>query len=282
LREKFSASTFLDDARKHRTTSSTAPVGLLLATPPREDDADNPVRVMFAGHNTRLAQQLTTRFGIAPLDAYGSTEAGFPLVRRSPDESASMGWLRPGYSVRVVDGDGNDVEPGEVGELLVRPPARELMMREYLGRPDATAAAWDGEYYRTGDAVVANADGSFTFQDRMRDTIRRLGENISSQQVEDVVAADPEVGACAVLGVPDRIAGQEVMLVVQPREPDAVTDPAALFGRLTATLPKYMLPAYIAVVDELPLTPTHKVQKTGLLDTIDISTAWRSPQLRGR
>jgi crotonobetaine/carnitine-CoA ligase len=255
---------------------------LMLGTPEQPDDADNPLRVVFPGQNAKLANKFAKRFDFTRLDAYGSTEAGFPIARRvtAGAENDVMGWLRRGYSARVVDANGDDVADGEVGELVVRPPSRELMMREYLGRPDATAAAWAGEFYRTGDAVIRGADDCFTFVDRMKDTIRRMGENISSQQVEVAVAVDLQVGSCAVLGVPDKVAGQQVLLAVQPREPGEVIDPAALYERLTESLPRYMLPAYIVIVDELPLTPTNKVQKTGLLEQLDLSAAWASPQLR--
>jgi crotonobetaine/carnitine-CoA ligase len=282
LKEKFSGSTFLDEVRKHRCTSCTVGASLMLATPEHPDDADNPLRVVFPGQNAKLANKFAHRFGFTRLDAYGSTEAGFPIARRvtAGAENDVMGWLRRGYQARVVDVDGNDVADGEVGELLVRPPARELMMREYLGRPDSTTAAWDGEFYRTGDAVIRDGEDCFRFVDRMKDTIRRMGENISSQQVEVAVAVDLQVGACAVLGVPDQHAGQQVLLAVQPREVGEVIDPAALYQRLTASLPRYMLPAYIVIADELPLTPTNKVQKSGLLEQFDLSVAWQSPQLR--
>jgi crotonobetaine/carnitine-CoA ligase len=282
LKEKFSGSTFLDEVRKHGCTSCTVGAALMLGTPERPDDADNPLRVVFPGQNARLANTFAARFDFTRLDAYGSTEAGFPIARRVTAGAANdvMGWLRRGYTARVVDADGNDVADGEVGELLVRPPAPELMMREYLGRPDASAAAWDGDFYRTGDAVIRGGDDCFSFVDRMKDTIRRMGENISSQQVEVAVGVDLQVGACAVLGVPDRLAGQQVLLAVQPREPGDVIDPASLYERLTGSLPRYMLPAYIVVVDQLPLTPTNKVQKTGLMDRFDLSKAWTSPQLR--
>lgn len=281
LREKLSGSTFLDEVRAHGATSCTVAAAMMLSLPEADDEADNPLRIVFPGQNAKLAKRFADRFGFSRLDAYGSTEAGFPLVRRQPGDSEAdvMGWLRRGYSARVVDAVGVDVADGEVGELLVRPPARELMMREYLGRPDATAAAWDGDHYRTGDAVIRNPDGSYRFVDRMKDTIRRMGENISSQQLEVAVAAELPIEACAALGVRDRVAGQEVLLVVQPREGEQL-DPAAMFERLRETLPRYMLPAYISIVDELPLTPTHRVQKTGLLERVDLSTAWTAPQRR--
>ena len=107
----------------------------------------------------------------------------------------------------MVGPDGAAAPDGAVGELWVRPPARELMLLEYLNQPAATAAATAGGWYRTGDAVVRHADGTFTFVDRMPDTIRRNGENISSTAIETVICNDPAVGECAGLGVPDPIAG---------------------------------------------------------------------------
>jgi carnitine-CoA ligase len=125
-------------------------------------------------------------------------------------------------------------------------------------------------------------DGEFEFLDRKRDTIRRLGENISASAVESVVAADPEVADCAVLGVPDPVAGYEVLLVVVPRHAagDGGFDPSALYVRLSDQLPRYARPAYIVVRSALPKTPTHKVRKTGLLDALDIGSAWRPPTRR--
>jgi crotonobetaine/carnitine-CoA ligase len=280
LKEKFSASSLLDDARRHGCTSMTVNAALVLATPERADDADNPVRTAYAGHNATIARRFAERFGVHVLDAYGSTEVGFPIVARSlPDDGRPgfPGYLRPGYEARVVDTDGNDVGPGRPGELQIKPPARPMVMLSYLNRPDATAAAFDGDWYRTGDAVVRDDDGGFRFVDRIRDTIRRMGENISSSQVEAVVAADADVAACAVVGVPDRVAGQEVLLAVVPAAPTTF-DPAALYARLTDQLARYMLPAYVVVCEDLPRTPTLKVQKTGLLETLDLAAAWRPPQ----
>jgi crotonobetaine/carnitine-CoA ligase len=147
------------------------------------------------------------------------------------------------------------------------------MMLGYLHRPDATAAAFDGDFYRTGDAVIRHPDGEFEFIDRLRDTIRRHGENISSSMVEAVVATDPTVAVCAVLGVPDPVAGQEVLLAVVPSTPQF--QPGELWERLRQHLPRHALPAYVVVRAALPLTPTGKVRKTGLLDQLDLSSAWR-------
>jgi carnitine-CoA ligase len=286
LRERFSASAFLSDVRAFGCTSTTVQSGLVLATPESADDADNPLRIAYAGHNSALARRFGARFGVHVIDAYGSTEAGFPIVRRwLPDGGGSRcGRLRRGYQARVAGPDGGEVPDGTAGELWILPPARPLVMLEYLHRPDVTAAAFAGEWYRTGDVVVRHPDGEFQFVDRMRDTIRRLGENISASAVESVVAADPGVADCAVLGVPDPVAGHEVLLAVVPLDGggdgDGEFDPSALYTRLSDQLPRYALPEYIVVCETLPKTPTHKVRKDGLLQTLDTGSAWRPPSRR--
>jgi crotonobetaine/carnitine-CoA ligase len=280
LRERFSASAFLDDVRAGGCTSTTAQTALVLSTPEREDDADNPLRVVFSGGGRGVALDavFARRFATHVLQSYGSTEAGFPLVLRTPPPDLDHRWVgrpRPGYDLRVVGPEGVDVADGDVGELWVRPPARELMLLEYLNQPEATAAATAGGWYRTGDTVLRHPDGHVAFVDRVRDTIRRHGENISSTAVEAVVGGDPAVAECAVVGVPDPVAGQAVALVVVPA-PEGC-DPAALYDRLLDQLPRHALPGYVVVTDALPRTPTHKVRKAALTESLDLAAAWRPP-----
>jgi carnitine-CoA ligase len=278
LRERFSASAFLADVRAHGCTTTTAYAALVLATPERPDDADNPLRVVFGNHPA-LDARFAARFGARTISAYGSTEAGFPLLARRPSPDETRRWrgtARRGYTARVVDGQGAEVPHGQIGELEIRAPSRPLVMLEYVGDPAATAAAFDGEWYRTGDAVIRHADGQIEFVDRLRDTIRRHGENISSAAVEAVVLADDDVLECAALGVPDPVAGQEMVIAVMPR--DAATfDPADLYERLTRRLPRAFLPSYVVLCDDLPRTATNKVRKVGLAERLDLITAWRPP-----
>jgi crotonobetaine/carnitine-CoA ligase len=279
LRERFSASSFFDDVRRHGCTTTTVQPALVLATPERTDDRDNPLRIVFGSHNPTLSRRFADRFDVYVIDAYGSTEVGFPIIRRwqCEDSEKSCGRLRRGYSARVVDADGIDVGDGQVGELWIRPPARPLVMLSYLNHPEASAAAFSGDWYRTGDALIRRADGTFVFVDRLRDTIRRMGENISASEIETIADTHPEVNGCAALAVPDPVAGHEVLLAVEP-DRGARLDPAELFTWLTDRLPRYMLPAYIAAVDVLPRTPTGKVAKTGLAATIDLATVWNAPR----
>ena len=279
-RERFSASAFLADVRAHGCTITTAMAAILLAQPERDDDSDNPLRIVFGGHHTEQRANFAERFATVALDAYGSTEVGFPLILREPVPDGSRAWcgrLRPGYTARVVDADGNDVTSGAAGEMWIRPQHRSIIMKEYLGQPDATDRAFVGEWFRTGDLVSLHADGNVEFLDRMTDTIRRHGENISASAVEAVVENHPDVAACAVLGVRDAVAGHEVLLLAQ----STTLSEAELYDWLHDRVPRYARPRYVMVTGELPRTPTGKVRKTGLADTVDLLTVW-SPATRNQ
>lgn len=288
LRERFALHEFWDDIRRHRCTSTTAFIAILLGLPEREDDLDHPLRVVLAGQFGRQTERFTERFGARVVTCYGSTEVGFPISIRWPKAIPATGpvprdcgWLRRGYEARIVDERGSDVPDGESGELWIRPQARELIMLGYNGSPEKTASAIVDGWYRTGDALIRHADGCFEFVDRLRDTIRRLGENISASALEAVVLGDEAVQECAAVGVPDDVAGEEVLLVVVAK-PDADADPAALYARLEQELPAYMRPAYLLVAGEevIPRTPTKKIRKVALLDAVDLEAAWRPPRRR--
>lgn len=280
LREKFALEHFWPDVHRHRCTSTSVGIvaPLLLSQPARPGDADNPLRVVLVGSVNRDSHRFIERFGCVGAALYGSTEMGFPIGARPipPGDTEITGWLRPGYRCRIVDHDGADVGPGQVGELWLQPPDRRMMLREYLGQPERTAAAIVDGWYRTGDAVrLRERDGAIVFVDRLRDTIRRFGENISASELEKVVLADAEVLECAAVAVPSAITGADVLLVVVP-QPGTKLQPADLAARLDQALPRYMRPSHIAVVEELPKTPTNKVRKVGLAASIDLSTAWHA------
>jgi crotonobetaine/carnitine-CoA ligase len=288
LRERFSLHDFWGDVCRHGCTSTTAFVPLLLGLPEREDDRENPLRVVLAGQSGRQTERFSERFGAQVVTCYGSTEVGFPIATRWPKplpESGPVprdcGWLRRGYAARIVGEDGQEVPDGTSGELWIRPPSSSLMMRGYNGLPEKTASAIVDGWYHTGDALIRHPDGCFEFNDRLRDTIRRMGENISSSSLEAVVLGDDEVQDCAAIGVSDEVAGQEVFLLVVPRQGRTI-DPEALSERLEGELPRYMQPAYVLIVEDaaVPRTPTNKIRKVALLDAFNLEDAWRSPRVR--
>jgi len=282
MRERFSRSEILEDARRYRISVGTIIASLVLTLPPSPTDEDNAFRYVFTGHSPLLGEQWGERFGVRGFDCYGSTEIGFPIVRLEPPrdlERLWMGKVRPGWEAKVVDGDGRIVPDGESGELWIRAGSRLMVMQGYLNQPEATDAAFEGDWYKTGDIVIRHDDGNFEFLDRARDTIRRLGENISSTAVETAIEKHPDIALAAVVGVPDRIAGREVLVVVEP-EPGVSLPEEELYAWLQAAVPKHALPRYLMVVPELRRTPTGKVLKKKLLAEVDLATAWTPPSVR--
>jgi crotonobetaine/carnitine-CoA ligase len=283
FRERFSASQFWSDVRLHHCTTTTVQSALLMGVPEDPQDRDNPLRVAFGSHNAVLNARFADRFGVHLLMAYGSTEVGFPLLTRWAPSDTNRRWcgrLRRGYQARVVDESGSDLPDGQPGELWIEAPSRVLALREYLDRPDLTEKAFSESWYRTGDMVIRHPHGEFEFIDRLRDTIRRLGENISSSALEAVIDSDLEVEACAVVGEPDPVFGHRVVVVVTAKE-GAEIDPPALHERLIERLPRYMLPSRIVVCDALPMTATNKVRKTNLLGSLsDGAVDWEAPTRR--
>ena len=275
FREKFSIQSFWDDIKKFGCTSTTALAPLLLGAPERPDDLENPLRVCFGGPSGPTNRRFGERFGLSMVSCYGSTEAGFPIVLRWPDPDGGCGVLRRGYQAKITDEDGRELPDGEPGELWIKPPAPPLVTLGYLNQPELTARSLVDGWYRTGDSLIRWPDGHFEFVDRLRDTIRKNGENISSSALETVVVTDPEVLECVAIGVPNDLTGQDILLAVIPR-PEAQLDPAELFGRLLDRLPRYMHPAYIVVADAFPRTPNGKARKVGLLEQLDLEHAWRS------
>jgi crotonobetaine/carnitine-CoA ligase len=133
-------------------------------------------------------------------------------------------------------------------------------MSGYDGMPERTLEAWDGLWFHTGDRARRDADGLHFFLDRMKDSIRRRGENISSFEVERLVGGHPAVSEVAAVGVPSELGEEEVKVVVVARD-GARVEPEELLRHCADRMPYFMVPRYVEVVDELARTPTNKVEK---------------------
>jgi len=270
LRGRPSVAHFWPDMARYGCTSTT--FGALAALLLEQDaPAGHRVRWVFMAPRGELSLRVQEKFGVQVLANYGSTEVGFPILNRRYDETTAnvSGWPRDGYQVRIVR-DGRDVPEGEAGELWIRARDRAVMFSGYLGR---TGDPLEDGWFRTGDVVTRREDGGIVFVDRVRDIIRRFGENISSVAVESIVATDPEVLDCAAVASPSEVCGEEVLLVVSPESLDA----PALFERLSGRLPRYALPAYIAVRPALPKTPTGKVAKHEIGVSAADAGVWETP-----
>ena len=260
LRDRFSASAFWDDVRATAcvTAALVGPMtALLAAAPSRADDADTPLRHVILGPMIPDIEKFEARFGVRAATGYGQTETGMALTtgwEHGPWQNC--GRARADYpwpEVRIVDEYDEPVAPGAVGELVVRSAEPWSLNVGYYRMPEQTAAAWRNGWFHTGDAFRCDADGWYYFVDRLRDTIRRRGENISSFEVETLVAEHPAVTECAAIGVPAALGEDDVMIAVIVDDPSSF-DPAELIRFLTPRIPKFMLPRYVEVVTDLPRT----------------------------
>jgi crotonobetaine/carnitine-CoA ligase len=202
------------------------------------------------------------RFGItAVATGYGLTE-GSTIIRAPVGhaEPGPAGWLRPDFEARLVDEHDIEVAPGDVGELVVRSRDPWSVMDGYHQMPEATVAAWRNQWLHTGDAFRCDASGRWTFIDRLKDAVRRRGENVSSFEVESEINAHPAVLESAVIAVPSEHSEDEIMACVVLR-PGQALSAAALLDFLDPRMPYFMVPRYLEFFDQLPKTPTEKIQK---------------------
>ncbi len=250
---------------------------MLLSAPAAALDRQHAVRIGFgAGVDRQLHAAFEARFGFPLLEAWAMTETGSAacvMAHRDPRHVGTSCFGRPDGAMqwRLVDEMGQDVPTGAAGELLVRaagPSPRRGFFCGYLKDEAATAEAWAGGWFHTGDIVRADADANLYFVDRRKNVIRRSGENISAVEVEGVLNRHPLVKASAVAAVPDAVRGDEVLACVVTHEPVLPESRAAAAGSIVeyalAQLAYYKAPGYVAFVDALPLTPSQKIQRAEL------------------
>lgn len=236
----------------------------LLKADPRPDDRDHTVKKAFMVPLTGDAPAFTERFGVDIYTIFNMTEISSPIVSEAnPKKIGTCGRVRDGVDVRLVDRNDCEVAIGEIGEMLVRTDRPWAMNSGYNANPEATAEAWRNGWFHTGDAFRRDEDGYFYFVDRMKDAIRRRGENISSFEVEADVCSHPAVREAAAVAVPSEFSEDEVMVIVAP-VPGQKLEARQLAEFLIDTMPYFMVPRYIRILDELPKTPSAKVMKADL------------------
>jgi crotonobetaine/carnitine-CoA ligase len=270
-------------------------VGFCSVTPALAKEPPDPrrqgLRLAWAGTMAMPAElhaALEERLGGTPVrEMYGLTETGaalaMPVAVDWMTGSGSCGLPVAFRRLRVADADGHDVPVGQTGELWIGGPG---LMLGYYGREAATAEAFRDGWFRTGDLVRRDADGFHTVLGRIKDVIRRSGENISAVEIETVLAGLPEVVEAAALPVPDALRGEEVKVCLALRSGlgPAEVPPERVLEFCRARLARFKLPRYIAYVPELPKTPSGKVAKQALrlpgadlrLDAYDaVDALWR-------
>ena len=184
-----------------------------------------------------------------------------------------MGRIRPGFHASVVDEEDNAVPNGTPGELVLRADTPFAMASGYFGMPDATVASWRNLWFHTGDRVVQDADGFFFFMDRLKDAIRRRGENISAYEVEQVLLSHPAIANVAVFAVASELAEDEVMAAVVLHEGEALAG-ETLLDFCKPRLAYFAIPRYVSFETVLPTTENGKVRKYVLRERGLTATTW--------
>ena len=269
LLPRFSASGFLDSARRHGATEFNA-IGamleILMRQPERPDDAETDLRLCYTGPSPAREWQeaFERRFGLRVVCGYAMSESPYGLIwRHGTRPFGTLGSVRqhPTLGVineaRVVDEEGKELGEGETGELLLRNP---VVTPGYWGMPEETAAAIVDGWLHTGDLVTVNADDTYTFVSRLKEVLRRRGQNLSPAEVEDVIGSHPDVVEVAVVGVPSELTEDEVKAYVVG-VPGRPLDFAELREWTATQLSAFKVPRFWQAVDDLPRTPTSRVAK---------------------
>jgi len=266
----FSVHSFWDRCRHYGATQVFTLGAMhiyLWQAPPGPDDRRNSVRhATMIPLPEALIGAFKERFGIETLDqGYGQSEV-LGLLHRpdegKPHKPGSLGQPLDGIQATLLDDDDREVAPGEVGEFCVRPIEPHVLFNGYYGNPEATLRATSNLWYHTGDLGRRDEDGDWFFVDRKADFIRYKGRNVSSFAVEAAVAAHPAVAECAAHGVRAAELEHEAEIkVCVVRKPGQALAPEELARFVNDTAPYFFVPRYIEFVDELPRTPTLRVQK---------------------
>ncbi|MCK9917342.1 AMP-binding protein [Microbacteriaceae bacterium K1510] len=269
LAESFRGPTFWQDVKRTGCNRILGLISSMTSYLAKAVPAGEPCPFDFAMMSPITAE--TVKFakdqGFGYFSAYSMTELSVPVLSDvNSGVLGSCGRPRSGVECRVVDANDIEVPQGGVGELIVRTDWPWTNNVGYLNDPIATANAWRNGWFHTGDAFRQDEEGNFYFVDRLKDSIRRRGENISSVEVELEVASYPGVMEAAVIGVPSAYGDEEVMVVLAPL-PGHTVDPAQLTAFLLQRLAHFMVPRYVRIVDALPKTPTNKIKKHELRET---------------
>ncbi|HSV83286.1 MAG TPA: AMP-binding protein [Ramlibacter sp.] len=266
LQRRLSISTFWQEVRTHGVTNFLGVGGIcnmLISRPESPDDGNTTIRTIYAVPDPAdIHEELERRFKCRITTVFGSTEAGLPLFRgvNDPYRPTSCGRQSPYYEVQVVDEDDNPAPVGVSGEIVVRPKRPYLVGSGYIGMPERTVKAWRNLWLHTGDRGHVDAEGFFYFDDRLSDSIRRRGENISSYEVEAIVSKHPGVSEVVAVAAASEVGEDEVRVLVIARQGHSLQAQDVL-QHCCRHMPYFMVPRFIDVVDDLPRTATAKVEK---------------------
>lgn len=273
VRDGFSLSNFWSDLRTFGCTATQLFPQLatgLLMQPELPSDADNPLQFVWCFPAFPEVDQFKKRFAVERIaTGFGMTEIGGPIVNR---DTTSLNWTNSGsvvdnpsgIEVKLVDEHDLEVPTGAVGEVVVRTREPWALNTGYWNLPEVTASAWKNGWFHTGDAMTVDVAGNFLFVDRLKDCIRRKGENVSSFEVESYARQHIGVDEVAAIGVASPL-GEEDIKIVVVRSPESVITAEGLVKDLREVMPRFMVPRYVEFVDQLPKTAaTGRTRKVDL------------------
>jgi carnitine-CoA ligase len=275
LEPKFSASGFWAAAQRRNATVGYllgAMASMLLAQPTNANDKAHRLRVALGGGvPPQIHGPFLQRFGVPLVDGYGSTETNFVFAGTIPsDRPGTMGYLAYGIEARIVDENDSALPDGQAGELVLRAGEPFAFATGYFGMPEKTVEAWRNLWFHSGDRVVRDADGHYRFIDRMKDSIRRRGENVSSWEVEQTIQSHPAVAACAIYPLPSELGEDEVAAAIL-LEPGQSLEPVDIVRHCEGQIAYFAIPRYVRILGQMPLTENGKIKK-GVLREAGITT----------
>jgi crotonobetaine/carnitine-CoA ligase len=268
--KRFSASGYWNEIREQGATVISilgAMVPILWGAEPTAQDSDNSVRVALSvpTPSAEIYDGFEKRFGLRLVSQYGMTDTS-SIIGTPPWLQARPGYAgvaNPNFECIIVDENDEPVPDGVSGELLVRPRKPNLIMSRYWNNPQATMETWRNLWFHSGDVLVREPDGWYKFIDRRKDAMRRFGENISSFEVEIVIAMHPAVEEVSVYAVPAELSEDEVMAAIVIA-PGAAGDLDDIGSFCDEHLPYFASPRYLLAVSALPKTQNEKVRKDEL------------------
>ncbi len=268
VHSRFSASRFWDICREEGVTAihylGAVPM-MLYKQRPRRDDADHPVRLAYgAGLPASIHDEFQARFGVKAYELYGSTEQGVTAMtadgaRRAGSCGRPVGWV----DLEIHDAEDRPLGPGEPGEIVVRSREPGIFFRGYRDMPAATLESWRNLWFHTGDLGYLDDDGYLFFMGRLKDAIRRRGENISAWEVERALLGHADIAEAAAIGVPSELGDEELLVVVVSES--GVLDPGDVAEHAAGLLPGHAVPRFVRLVTEMPKTPSDRIKKFQLV-----------------
>jgi crotonobetaine/carnitine-CoA ligase len=289
IRSKFSASNWLKDVKKYNITHTNmlgAIAAFVVAQPSSKHDKDHKLVVIGSAPLPSEPERVfRERFGVKQvLPLYGMTEVNIPIYGLQNEiGGGKCGKVYEKYFEVEIRNPENDsiVKDGEVGEIMVRPKQAFGFMSGYMGMPEKTIESWRNFWFHTGDAGIKEVSGHFTFVDRIKDCIRRRGENISSYEVEQAFLEIPyitEAAAYAISAEGGDGMEDEVMVALMTNNHVSINF-EELLVMAKRNLAKFAIPKYLRIMKEFPKTQTGKIQKNKLREQGVTVDTWQNENI---